>query len=779
MSYLHYYRRLPLHEKAILMESQQGRTMCGNMFYCLRELMENPAYSEFTVYYVINADAADSTRAFFNDRGYKNVTVVTIMTRQYFKLLASCKFLFTDTSFLPFFVKREKQIYLNTWHGTPLKHLGKKSKSDAYAIGNVMRNFCFADYLLFPNEFTMEHMIEDYMLENLSHAKVLLAGYPRNTAFFDLTIREKVRRYYHMEDKQVIAYLPTWRENAARDNEDFSYFDTGYFLELDKLLTSDQIMYVNIHPLAGGYVNYEMFKHIQKMPDEFETYEFLTAADCLVTDYSSVMFDYAITGKKIILFTYDKKEYLHDRGMYLDIDKLPFPMVSDVSELTEELRRQKVYDDMEFTQKFCRYDAVDICTKICDTVIFGKTGLLPEREIKNNGKENIIIYGGDLAMNGITTALFNLGTNIDMNERNYYVACVSKTVKKNLSGFETMASLFHYFPVSGTMNLGLFKKIIYLLFLRRCISARMTAALLNYELHTELRRMFGGVPFSHAIHFNGYESRKLLLYSCFDCKKTVFVHSDMREEIKTRANQRREVLKYTYGIYDNVAVVSRGIADSVLYFNKNAHVVIVENLINHEKVREKSLLPVTFNDDTTSTVVLEELNRILNSDSKIFVSVGRFSVEKGQMRLIEAFISINEKNRDTYLILIGGHGKLYDEIENYIRDLPCSDHIILIRSMTNPYAVVKRCSYLVLPSLYEGFGLVLAEGDICKIPVISTDIDGPRYFMKENGGYLVENSTEGIYRGMCDLLDGKVKVMNVDYEAYNANALNEFYSLLR
>ena len=253
----------------------------------------------------------------------------------------------------------------------------------------------------------------------------------------------------------------------------------------------------------------------------------------------------------------------------------------------------------------------------------------------------------------------------------------------------------------------------------------------------------------------------------------------MREEIKSKANQRRDVLKYAYGAFDNVAVVSRGIADSVLYFNKKAHVVVAENLIDHEKVREKALLPVTFNDDTTSTVGLKELNRILSGGFKIFVSVGRFSVEKGHMRLIEAFLRIYEKNHDAYLILIGGHGILYDEIEKHVGGLPCSGHIILIRSMVNPYAVIKRCSYLVLSSFYEGFGLVLAEGDICRIPVISTDIDGPRYFMKENGGHLVENSTEGIYKGMCDLLDGKVKVMNVDYEAYNANALNQFYSLLQ
>ena len=104
-------------------------------------------------------------------------------TRQYFKTIASAKYLINDNTFLPFFIKRDEQVYLNTWHGTPLKTLGKRINNDYHNIGNPIKNFVVSDYLLYPNEFTKEHMIEDYMLKGIANNKIMLCGYPRNEVF--------------------------------------------------------------------------------------------------------------------------------------------------------------------------------------------------------------------------------------------------------------------------------------------------------------------------------------------------------------------------------------------------------------------------------------------------------------------------------------------------------------------------------------------------------------------------------------------------------------------
>ena len=68
-----------------------------------------------------------------------------------------------------------------------------------------------ADYLLFPNDFTMQHIVEDYMLENICDATVLMGGYPRNTAFTDTAEAESIRLQEELEGKTVYVYMPTWR----------------------------------------------------------------------------------------------------------------------------------------------------------------------------------------------------------------------------------------------------------------------------------------------------------------------------------------------------------------------------------------------------------------------------------------------------------------------------------------------------------------------------------------------------------------------------------------
>ena len=104
---------------------------------------------------------------------------------------------------------------------------------------------------------------------------------------------------------------------------------------------------------------------------------------------------------------------------------------------------------------------------------------------------------------------------------------------------------------------------------------------------------------------------------------------------------------------------------------------------------------------------------------------------------------------------------------------------MVIYSMLNPIPLLKQCDYFVLSSYYEGFGLVLAEADMLGVSCISTRIVGPSLFMEQYGGYLVDNSTEGIVQGMRDCLAGKVpKQLKVDYEQYNREAAEQFEALI-
>lgn len=781
-NYSHYYKTLPIDEKAILLQASHGVTMNGNIYYLLKAMATKKEYDDYNLYLACRLGNMKQFRERLDNEGLERVQLVILNSRQYIRLLASAKYLINDTSFYPMFIKRPEQIYLNTWHGTPLKTLGKQVKNDLHNIGNVQKNFLMADYLLYPNEYTMEHMIEDYMLENVSKAKIILGGYPRNTAFFNEEKAEEIREELGINDKKIYAFMPTWRGAVGAIDPKATTYVQYYLYEMDKRLTDDEILYVNLHPLARKNVDFRTFNHIVEFPKKYETYEFLNATDCLITDYSSVFYDYAVTRKKCILFTYDEEEYFADRGLYRPLDTLPFPSVKTLDELFSELRSPKNYDDTEFIKEYCTYDCADAAKALCDRVVLGKKSeILVEKDVSNNGKENIVIYAGSLAQNGITTSLFNLLNNLDRDKYNYFLTFRSTAVQKNKEILTTLPEGVNYIATTGKMNLSFVKKAMWVLCKYRKFPLKIMMNFIKDDLKLELRRHYGDAEISTMIQFNGYEYAKILLYSQFDGNNAIFVHSDMYKEATLKRNQRIEVLDYAYSTYDHVALVTEDIeASTASLTSRKREFDVSHNLIAYQSIKERGEKEIAFDDYTQSNKPFEEIIEILNSDAKKIINVGRFSVEKGQRRLIDSFVRVWKDNPDAYLFIVGGYQVkgLYNELLQYVETLPCADHIVMIMAMSNPMPLVKKCHGSILTSFYEGFGLVLVEADILGVPVASTDIVGPRTFMQKHGGLLVEDSEAGIEEGIRRLIAGDVPTLTVDYAEYNRNAVAEFESLL-
>ena len=181
--YRHLWLSEPINERMILVESQQGRSASGNMFYVLKELLGNPSYEKFTVLFSAKKNNVSQISSFLEKNGLSSATIVEIGSPDYIKTLAA-------------------------WHGTPIKAMGRSSQSDNYKLGNIQKNLAFADYLSFPSRFAANHMISDYMLKNISKAELMFCGYPRNDAFFRspsdalASLPQNLRIYADMEIKQ-------------------------------------------------------------------------------------------------------------------------------------------------------------------------------------------------------------------------------------------------------------------------------------------------------------------------------------------------------------------------------------------------------------------------------------------------------------------------------------------------------------------------------------------------------------------------------------------------
>ena len=771
-SYIKYYKKNKLNEKNILIEPQQGKTINGNMFYIIKELASNQNYNDYIINVALNKESIAEANSIIEYNEIKNIRIVKRQSKEYFILLASAKYLFTDTSFPSFFIKKDGQIILNTWHGTPLKYLGKNIKNDFFNIGNVQKNFIVSDYLLYPNEYMKNHMLEDYMLENICHSKLILAGYPRNTAFFDFESREKIKKELNLEKKEVLVYMPTWRENKTIDMQEI-------LLKIEENLKENQILFVTLHPLDTKGIDFTKFSKIRKFPTNYETYQFLNIADCLITDYSSVFFDFALTKRKIVLFCYDEQQYVSTRGLYLNLSELPFDKASNIEQLINCINSEKKYDETEFIERFCRYDDVNVTKKICETVILNSKDDFLIEDIKNNNKKNILMYVGNLAKNGITSSLRNLLENIDLDENNYYLTFSAKKVKDNKEQLLDFPKMVKYISTTGRTNMTICQKMAMKLYRLNLFPAKIIQSKIDEIYGNEIKRLYGDIKFDSVIQFGGYEYQKIMLYSVFDSNTIIYVHSDMINEIKTRRNQHKKTLQYAYKKYKKVAVVNEDLIEPTMKISKKReNIFLAHNIVNYKKILEKAQEDIVFDSFTESNVTEKQLKDILNSDCKKYITIGRFSPEKGHERLIKAFEKIYQEDKNCYLIIIGGTGKLYKKTLKIANNVEAKNNIIIIKSISNPYSIMKKCNYFVLSSYYEGFGLVIAEADVLNKPVISTNIIGPRNMLEQNGGKLVENSELGLYEGMKKLKNNEIRPMNIDFEKYNNQAIEEFYKLI-
>ncbi|MCF0232605.1 MAG: CDP-glycerol glycerophosphotransferase family protein, partial [Enterococcus sp.] len=246
------FRELPIDERAILLEGGQGHNLNGNMFYLLKEIEENPKFKGFTPYYTVQRDNLKQAKAWLNGFGFKKFHLVIRNSKKYQKYLATSKYLFTDNSFPVYFDKRDSQVYINTGHASITDHMGRYGIESATSIGNLQKNYLMADYVLYPDTGSYDAILEDFMINGIAKNKELFMDMPRLDALRDSKSRERLRKILKLDDKQVIAYMPTWRAGNGRnaDIEGQQEIAKGHLRELDGLLRDDQIVLVNFHFLV-------------------------------------------------------------------------------------------------------------------------------------------------------------------------------------------------------------------------------------------------------------------------------------------------------------------------------------------------------------------------------------------------------------------------------------------------------------------------------------------------------------------------------------------------
>lgn len=776
--YLLFLGRPGLKDGWILIDSKNGKDLGGNMLRIAQELTNDPAYKGYRVFLSYGMGRRREMSKMAAQYGLKGATLLLEGGFRYAKAAALARHLFTDTSFPLWFVKKEGQVIANTWHGTPLKKMGKDVGNRAYDMGNVQKSQLMADYLIYPSDYMRDTMASAYFLTDLYKGKILCSGYPRNSIFFRPEEGRRLKERLGLHGKRLYGYMPTWRGVLKKIDMEKNVGQIQRFLnEADEGLTEEEILFVRLHPFIQDTMDYSRYRRIRPFPKGYDPYDILNMCDCLATDYSSVMFDYAFSGRKIALFVFDKAAYMQERGAYASIDDFPFPQAQTVPELLGELRAPKEYDDGEFREKFCQYGDQDTAQKLCRHIVKGEK-VYEEFQSPKNGKENVLIYSGDLSKNGLTTALLNLLGNIDLEKRNYYVTFRSALLQEEPERAGLLPEQVRLLPIAFTGGQSLGEALAIFLHFYGNVNASFVVKKADRYFKRLYRCSFGGYDFGHVIQYAGYERLMIHMFLQAPARRMIFVHNDMVREAAGKYRSSKSTFQRAYREYDRVVPVTEDICPPTMQLGgRKDNIRVVNNCHDYRAVLEKSRMELEFQKNTDCNVSIERLREILESKARKIITIGRFSPQKGHDMLLRAFDRSWKENPDSFLIIIGGYGELYEQTAAQAKALACADHTVIIRSMANPMPVLKKCDLFALSSLYEGLGLVLLEADTLGVPVISTDIAGPQGFLKEHGGFLTAPDEDGIYEGIRAFGEGRVRVMGVDYEAYNLRCVRQFEEL--
>jgi CDP-glycerol glycerophosphotransferase len=272
---------------------------------------------------------------------------VVAWTREYYRVIARAKYFVNNVNFPNDFVKREGTIHVQTHHGTPLKTMGLDLRT-AYFAGSRM-NFDLLlrraerwDYSISSNAFSTEIWKRVYPV----HYRTLEVGYPRNDVLANATAAdgERIRAELGIAPGQrVILLAPTHREYRA------GYQPTADAGRLAGDLGPDYVVLARLHYFYGEELPPEASRAGSRVLDVTRhpsIEELCLAADVLVTDYSSIMFDYAVLDRPIVLHVPDWDEYRAKRGTYLDLLAEPPGVVTTTDEeLVEAFRSGAVWGD--------------------------------------------------------------------------------------------------------------------------------------------------------------------------------------------------------------------------------------------------------------------------------------------------------------------------------------------------------------------------------------------------------------------------------------------------
>ena len=277
-------------------------------------------------------------------------------TSEYFRKALKAKVWITNSSFergLHF--KNKNTFYFNTWHGTPIKKMGKDIENDQ-SFGEKGKNS--TDVMTAQSDFEIDVFSRMF---GIPKDHFLKCGLPRNDILcsYDESLRKEFRNKLGIKDCQkVILYCPTFREFEKDTRNNVVLKPPIHLNKWKEELGERYILLFRAHYEVSKALDIKDDEFVKDVTDYQSLNELMIASDILISDYSSVFIDYSIMDKPMLHFTYDYDKYATLRGMYFDIREYINGSENEegIIKLLKELDTEKEIDrTKQFRKEFVQY----------------------------------------------------------------------------------------------------------------------------------------------------------------------------------------------------------------------------------------------------------------------------------------------------------------------------------------------------------------------------------------------------------------------------------------
>lgn len=446
------YKNLPLNPKLVLFEAYQGTSFTGDLYALYTAMQKDERFADYEFVWTYSNDEIFNQLVANLSGVLNNTRFVSKSSKEYLELLATAGYYFNNEAAPLYYTKREGQIFTTVWRSTPFAYKGYDNGFDAnnpYPIRNWLRSYLMSDYITSANEETTRILRRSYRLDGLYEGQILESGCPRFDIYHQMdtqNVKQKLENngIIYSDDKPILTLHFSTDIKRGRENEDRFIQELTHYTE--ELKEQYNLLFLLPKSLRTMLIQENELFEAYCVPEWLDRTEILSISDVLVTDHSSVYYEFKPLHRPVYFYDFEEKTL---DNHYVSMDEMEGTTCYTIIELVTELSKLELEAPTQL-------EISEVSSKYLDYIFFNQQPEGLSIKEAENGKKRLLFYAGNMKNNFITYRLFQVLNNLDFDK--YDVSLLLPTNDLGSTSFDNLRKISTKVRPFFFQGYGLFTK---------------------------------------------------------------------------------------------------------------------------------------------------------------------------------------------------------------------------------------------------------------------------------------------------------------------------------